>query len=116
MNVDIRHKEGVIILDIDGRIIGSESLALKKIIDAEIGSVEDGDANILINMKRVRAMDSSGLGVIIAAYTAAQRRGGRVALMNVGGNINNLIVMTKLLTIFNRYDDEDEAIRSFQEQ
>ena len=116
MNVDIRHKEGVTILDIDGRIIGSESLALKNIIDEEIGSVENNNVRMLLNMKQVRAMDSSGLGIIIAAYTSAQRRGGRVALLNVSGNINNLIVMSKLLTIFDRYDDETEAINSFNEQ
>ena len=116
MNVKIRHKEGVTILDIDGRIIGSESLALKNIIDEEIGSAEDGEVRILLNMKQVRAMDSSGLGIIIAAYTSAQRRGGRVALLNVSGGINNLIVMSKLLTIFDRYDDEDMAIKSFQER
>lgn len=116
MNVEIRHKEGVTILDIDGRIIGSESLALKNIIDEEIGSVENNNVRMLLNMKQVRAMDSSGLGIIIAAYTSAQRRGGRVALLNVSGNINNLIVMSKLLTIFDRYDDETEAINSFNEQ
>lgn len=115
MNIDIRQKEGVIVLEIDGRIIGSESLALKNIIDEEISNAKAGDVRMLLNMKKVRAMDSAGLGIVIAAYTAIQRRGGRIALLNVSGNINNLIVISKLFTIFDRYDDEDEAIRSFQE-
>jgi anti-sigma B factor antagonist len=113
MNVEIRQKEGVTVLDIDGRIIGSESLALKNIIDEEIGSTEDGEVRMLLNMKHVRAMDSSALGIVIAAYTSVQRRGGRIALLNVSGSINSLIVMSKLLTIFDRYDDEDDAIESF---
>ena len=114
VNVEIRQKEGVTVLDIDGRIIGSESLALKNIIDEEMGSAEDGEVKMLLNMKHVRAMDSSALGIVIAAYTSVQRRGGRIALLNVSGSINSLIVMSKLLTIFDRYDDEDDAIESFQ--
>jgi anti-sigma B factor antagonist len=113
MNVEIRQKEGVTVLDIDGRIIGSESLALKNIIDEEMGSAEDGEVKMLLNMKHVRAMDSSALGIVIAAYISVQRRGGRIALLNVSGSINSLIVMSKLLTIFDRYDDEDDAIESF---
>ena len=58
VNVEIRQKEGVTVLDIDGRIIGSESLALKNIIDEEMGSAEDGEVKMLLNMKHVRAMDS----------------------------------------------------------
>ena len=59
-------------------------------------------------------MDSSGLGVIVATYTSIQRKGGRIALLKIAGNIRSLIVMAKLLTIFDRYDDEDEAVASFQ--
>ena len=114
MNIDIRQTGGVTVLDIDGRIIGAESLALKNIIDGEIDSAEDGEVKMLLNMKHVRAMDSSGLGIVIAAYTSVQRKGGRIALLNVSGRINSLIVMSKLLTIFDRYDDEAEAIHSFQ--
>ena len=115
MNVGIRRKEGVTVLDIEGRVIGSESLALKSIIDDEIRSLQDGEVKMLLNMRQVRAMDSSGLGIIIAAYTSIQRRGGRIALLNVSGNINSLIVVSKLVTIFDRYDDEEKAILSFHE-
>lgn len=116
MNINTRQHEGVTVLDIDGRIIASESVALKNIIDEEIGSAEAGEVKMLLNMKHVQAMDSSGLGIVIAAYTSAQRRGGRIALLNVSGNINSLIVMSKLFTIFDRYDDEEEAIKSFQDE
>ena len=114
MNVNIRQKEGVTILDIDGRIIGSDSLALKHLIDEQINAVEDGKAKVVLNMAKVRMMDSSGLGVIVAAYTSVQRKGGRIALLKLGGNIRSLIVMAKLLSIFDRYDDEEEAVASFQ--
>ena len=61
-------------------------------------------------------MDSSGLRAIVAAYTSAQRKEGRIALLNIGADIKSLIVMAKLVTIFERYDDEDDAIALFQEQ
>jgi len=113
MNVNIRKREGVTILDIEGRIIGSDSLALKHIIDEQINAAEAGQVKILLNLEQVRMVDSSGLGVIVAAYTSVQRKGGRIALLKVGGNIKSLIVMAKLMTIFDRYDDEDEAVASF---
>ena len=115
MNVNIRQKEGVTVLDIEGRIIESNTLALKHIIDEQISNAEDGKVKILLNMEDVRMMDSSGLGIIVAAYTSVQRKGGRVALLNIGGNIKSLIVMAKLVTIFDRYNNEDDATASFQE-
>ena len=114
MKVDIRERKGVTILEIDGRIIGSDSLTLKQIIDDQMSTAENGKINLLLNMAKVRAMDSLGLGVVVATFTSVQRTGGRVALLKISGNMNSLIVMAKLLTIFDRYDDEDEAIASFQ--
>ena len=114
MNVSIRKTEGVIILDIEGRVVGSDSLALKRIIDEQINTAEEGAVKILLNLEKVRMVDSSGLGVIVAAYTSIQRKGGRIALLKIGGNIKSLIIMAKLVTIFDRYDDEPEAIASFQ--
>jgi len=114
VNVNIRKKEGIAILDIDGRIIGSDSLDLKHIIDEQINAAEGGNVKLLLNLEKVRMVDSSGLGVIVAAYTSVQRKGGRIALLKLGGNIKSLIVMAKLVTIFDRYDDEEEAIKSFQ--
>lgn len=114
MTVDVRNREGVTILDVEGKIIGSDSLALKHIIDEQVNAAEEGAVKILLNLEKVRMVDSSGLGVIVAAYTSVQRKGGRVALLQVTGNIRSLIVMAKLVTIFDRYEDEDEAVASFQ--
>ena len=110
MNVNIREKDGVVILDIQGKIIGSDSLELKRIIDEQIASKGEGEVKILLNLAKVPMMDSSGLGVLVAAYTSVQRKKGRIALINLGKSINNLIVMAKLITIFERYDSEEEAI------
>ncbi len=110
MNVNIRERDGVTILDIQGKIIGSDSLDLKRIIDEQIASSAEGEAKLLLNLAKVPMMDSSGLGVVVAAYTSVQRKKGRIGLLNLGKSINSLIVMAKLITIFERYNSEDEAI------
>ncbi len=113
MQVNLRHKGSVTILDLEGKIIGPDTLALKSIIEERIQAAEGGKLNLILNMERVQMMDSSGLGVLVAAYTSIQRNEGRVVLLNLGGNIRSLIVMAKLVTIFDRYDTEAEAIASF---
>lgn len=110
MTVNIREREGVTILDIEGKIIGRDALELKKIIDDIISNKGDGEPKLLLNLAEVPMMDSSGLGVIVAAYTSIQRKKGKIALLNLGKSIDNLIVMAKLITLFPRYDDEDRAI------
>ncbi len=114
MDITVRKKDDVTILDIWGRITGSNSLDLKHTINEQIDIAMDNIAKIVLNLERVRIVDSFGLGVIVAAYTSIQRKGGRIVLLHVGGNIKNLIVMAKLMTIFDRYDNEDEAVASFQ--
>jgi len=116
MNVNIREKEGVTILDINGKIIGSDSLELKEIISEKIKSMPEGEVRLLLNLGNVPMMDSSGLGVVVAAYTSVKRKNGRIALLNAGKNIKSLIVMAKLMTIFDRFDDEDEAIAALKEE
>ena len=115
MQVNLRHKGSIIILDIEGKVIGVDALALKDIIDQQIQAT-DGDGasseklNMILNMERVQMMDSSGLGVLVSAHTTIQRNEGKVVLLNLGGNVRSLIVMAKLMTIFDCYDTEAEAI------
>ena len=115
MQINLRHKGSITILDIEGKIIGADALALKAIIDEQIQIVDSqtehgGHLNLILNMERVQTMDSSGLGVLIASNTSIRRNDGRVVLLNLGGNVRNLIVMAKLMTIFDCYNSEAEAI------
>ena len=115
MQVNLRHKGSITILDIEGNVIGADALALKAIIDEQIQIADSqtdhiGQLNLILNMERVQMMDSSGLGVLVAAYTSIQRNEGRVVLLNLGGNIRSLIVMAKLMTIFDCYNSEAEAL------
>jgi len=118
MQVNVRRKGSITILDIEGKIIGTDALALKEVIDQQIqiAKIETENAeklNLILNLERVQMMDSSGLGVLVAAYTSIRRYKGRVVLLNLGGNIRSLIVMAKLMTIFDCYDTEAEAIGHF---
>ncbi|MCY4401249.1 MAG: anti-sigma factor antagonist [Candidatus Poribacteria bacterium] len=113
MQINLRHKGSVIILDIEGNLVGPNTIELKKIIDDQIRTSGDEPVFMILNLERVQMMDSSGLGVIVAAYASIRRNNGRVVLLNIGGNIRSLIVMAKLVTIFDRYDTEAEAIASF---
>jgi len=118
MQVNVRHKGSITILDIEGRIIGTDALALKSIIDQQIqafsSKTEQGEnLNLILNMERVQMMDSTGLGILVASYTTIRRNDGRVVLLNLGGNIRSLIVMAKLMTIFDCYNTEAEAIGHF---
>lgn len=115
MQVNLRHKGSITILDIEGKVIGADTLALKDIIDQQVqiadSEGEPGEkVNIILNMERVQMMDSSGLGVLISSYTTIRRNEGNIVLLNLGGNVRSLIVMAKLMTIFDCYDTEAEAI------
>ncbi len=113
MQINLRHKGSVIILDIEGNLVGPNTIELKKIIDDQIQTADHEPVFMILNLERVQMMDSSGLGVIVAAYASVRRDNGRVVLLNIGGNIRSLIVMAKLVTIFDRYETEAEAIASF---
>ena len=115
MQVNLRHKGSITILDIEGKVIGADTLALKDIIHQQVQIVdsegEPGEkVNIILNMERVQMMDSSGLGVLVSSYTTIRRNEGNIVLLNLGGNVRSLIVMAKLMTIFDCYDTEAEAI------
>ncbi len=113
MQINLRHKGSVIILDVEGNLVGPNTIALKNAIDDQIRKSRGEPVFMILNLERVQMMDSSGLGVIVAAYASIKRNNGRIVLLNIGGNIRSLIIMAKLVTIFDRYDTEAEAIASF---
>ena len=112
MDVNIKQSSNITIFDIGGRVIGPDSLELKRIIDEAIASVPGGTAKILFNLADVHMMDSSALGVIIATYTLLQRQKGCLALSQPSKNVQQLLAMAKLNTVFDIYDTEDEALAS----
>lgn len=99
------------VLDLAGKLtLSNDADRLKD----KIGKlVFHGEKRIVINLGEVTAIDSSGLGELVACYTTAWRGGAIVKLANAGRRIQDLLVLTKLFTIFDSYDSEAAAIESF---
>jgi anti-sigma B factor antagonist len=100
------------VLDLSGRItLGEESVLLR---DTVRGLLERGAKNILINLGGVSYVDSSGIGNLVGCYTTVKNQGGQLKLLNLTRKIEDLLMITKLLTVFDTFDDEAEAIGSFR--
>jgi len=111
MKVTKRQKGDVTIIDLDGKItIGAGDLALRNAVQDALGS---GATNVLINMSRVSTIDSSGVGELVSAYTTATNRGAKVKLTSLPAKVNDILTITQLITVFDVYDREDEAVASF---
>jgi anti-sigma B factor antagonist len=111
LNVNIRHVEGVTVLDLSGRItLGEGSVALR---DAVREAVAAGSKKIVVNLADVNYIDSAGLGELVGAYTSVKNAGGELKLLSLSKKVKDLLVITKLLTVFDVKDDEKDAIASF---
>ena len=109
MAVNVLQREGVIILKLSGKIMGKASDELKKVLNEQLANVS-GTPKFLLDFGDVSMMDSSGLGTLMGTHISTVQKGGRIAVINVGTNIKNLIVRSRLITTFEHFDDEDEAI------
>jgi anti-sigma B factor antagonist len=106
-----RNAGNVVILDVAGQItLGQESLKLRDSIAAVI---DTGSKKILANLQHVDRIDSSGLGELVSAFSMAERHGAALKLVSLPVRIQGLLEMTKLVTVFEIFDSETEAVRSF---
>lgn len=111
MRVNVRQREGVTILDLKGKItIGVGDVALR---DAIHEALNAGATRILVNLQDVSTIDSSGVGELVSSYTTVTNRGGKLKLVNLPPKVSDVLQITQLITVFDVYDDEDEALRSF---
>ena len=111
--LDLKERQAgdVTILDLSGEVrIGEGSIALR---DAIGKLADEGKKKVLLNLAGVKYIDSSGIGELIAKYTTVKRQGGQLKLLKLTDRVQNLLVITKLLTVFDAYDDEAEALKSF---
>ena len=112
LDVNERQAGDVTILDLTGEVrLGDSSVALR---DSVRKLADGGKKKVLLNLAGVKYIDSSGIGELIANYTTISRQGGQLKLLNLTDRIQNLLVITKLLTVFDSYDNEAEALKSFQ--
>ena len=111
MTVTARTVDGITILDVQGTVtVGEQAERLR---DKVRSVVHEGSRRILVNMAGISYVDSAGLGELIAAYTTAKRQGGTLKLLNTTKRLTDLLVITKLATVFETFEDEAEAIASF---
>jgi anti-sigma B factor antagonist len=111
VNFSTRRIGNVIIIDVNGKIILGEGEAeLKKTVDALI---KQGRKNVLLNLAKVPYVDSAGLGEIIRCFTALRRGGGDFKLLSPNQRVIDLLNVTKLLNVFDLYNDESSALASF---
>ncbi len=111
MNITVRDRGAVTILDAKGKLtIGRGDVVLRETIQQVL---EAGKRNILINLKKTKRLDSSGLAELVSGYETVKSQGGSVKLMNLPASVKNPLEVTQLITVFDIFDDEDEAIASF---
>ena len=111
MKIVERQVGEVTILDLHGKImIGEGDDALR---EAVTRLADGGKTKLLLNLADVPYVDSAGLGEIVRCYTTVSRKGGKLKLLNLTKKIQDLLAITKLLTVFETYESEDEAVKSF---
>ena len=111
MKATTRTVDGVDVISLTGKItIGSGDTQLRDVIG---NAMTDGKNKILLDMSGVTTIDSSGIGELVGSYTTVANRGGKMKLLHLPAKLNELLHVTQLITVFEVYDDEAEAIRSF---
>ena len=111
MQIDERVVEGVTILDLKGKMTLGEGDELLK--DKINSLIQQDKKKLLLNLEGVPYIDSAGLGEIVRTYTTVSRQGGKLKLLNLTKRIQDLLAITKLLTVFETYENEPDAIKSF---
>ena len=111
LKINVRESGNVVILDLNGRItIGEEAASLRNTIKEHL---DNGQKNILLNLAEVSYIDSTGLGQFVGSFATVTSRGGQLKLLNLQKKLQELMQITKLITVFETYTNESAAIRSF---
>jgi anti-anti-sigma factor len=112
LNVTTRQAGNVTILDLSGQItIGDGSVTFRAAVR---DALDQGKKSLLLNFAEVSHVDSSGLGELVSSYTTATSLGSKLKLLNLPRKLQDLLMITKLLTVFETYTDEAEALQSFE--
>jgi anti-sigma B factor antagonist len=112
LKLSTRIIDGVTIVDCNGRIVfGEESSLLRDSVKKLLAQTQ----RVVLNLAGISYIDSGGLGTLVALYTTAQNAGGAVKLANLTQRVGDLLQVTKLVTVFEVYDSEQEAVDSFKQ-
>jgi anti-sigma B factor antagonist len=111
LEIQDREKEGITILDLKGRLaVGEPCTLLREKVDQDLA---DGHNRIILNLRQVDYIDSTGLGSMVICFTRLQKSGGAMKLVNLNRRNIELLLLTKLSTVMQIFGDEQEAVNSF---
>ncbi|MGH9753814.1 MAG: STAS domain-containing protein [Blastocatellia bacterium] len=110
MNIIERTINDVTVLDLEGNLALDENARFRKYVS---GAIDAGARKLIVNLARVKYMDSSGLGELISCYTTLQRVNGHIKLLHLNNRLQYLLAITKLNSVFETFDSEPAAVSSF---
>lgn len=111
MKLSRRKKDGVAIVDLKGKILIGDGIdELREEIN---NLIKEKETKILLNFADVPYLDSTGLGEVVRSYTSVKKEGGSIKIINLTQKVEDLLSVTKLITVFETFEDEDKAIASF---
>lgn len=108
MITQTRQQDGISILEPNGKIVGPAASELREVIIPQIES--DDTPRILLNFENVKWIDSSGIGVLVEAHVSSIQKNGRIGIVHLGKHIRNLIIINRLVHLFEYFDSEDAAV------
>jgi anti-sigma B factor antagonist len=112
VKLSVRKTDTVAILDVSGKLMGGPDADVFK--ETIRNLLDEGFKNVVVNMSQVPFINSTGLGILISAYTTLRKEDGVLKLANVTERIDSLLMITKLGTIFETYSSEEKAVDSFK--
>ncbi len=114
MNYSVDERYNCVVITLKGNIMGGPDGA--KLHDTLHELVDEGKKNVLVDLAKVKFMNSSGLGMLISGMTTMRNAGGDLRLANAADRIQSLLIITKLITVFKHYDSVDEGVKSYESE
>jgi len=112
MRIGTRRRAGVTLLELEGKLlVGRGDVALREAVESLLSA---GESRILVDLHGVTRIDSSGMAELIAAYSKVKIQGGMLKLLRLPPKVQSILGVTQLMTVFDIFDEEDEAIASFE--
>jgi anti-sigma B factor antagonist len=112
MNFSISERYNCVVLEFKGNVMGGpDAVALNEQLHSLI---DQGKKNVIVDLARVNFMNSSGLGMLIGGLTTMKNAGGDLRICNATDKIESLLMITKLITVFQHFKSLDEAVASFE--
>jgi anti-sigma B factor antagonist len=113
MNFDVDERYNAVVIALKGNVMGGPDGS--KLHDTLHELREQGKKHVVVDLSKVKFMNSSGLGMLISGLSTMRNSGGDLRLANVADRIQSLLVITKLITVFKHFDSVDEAVKSYED-